>query len=83
MKFEITVGIGENAVYVYVPISGQKNFTPLQDNNILALSKLTAFADDNSDGTQNIELVFHRVENIMEKGENRRKCCYKHFLLFP
>ena len=52
---------------------------PLSDD-ILTLSKLKAFADDKLNVAQNIEVVFHRIENIVGKEEN---ACYQHFLLFP
>ena len=53
---------------------------PLTDDKILGLPKLKAFADDKSNVTQNIKVVFHRIENIVEKEENAG---YQHFLLFP
>ena len=53
---------------------------PLSDDNILTLSKLKAFADDKVNVAQNIEVVFHRIENIVGKEE---KAGYQHFLLFP
>ena len=52
----------------------------LSDDKIRALSELTAFADDKSDVNQSIKLVFHRVQNIVGKGENAG---HQHFLLFP
>ena len=55
-------------------------FNPLTENKILGLSKVKAFADDKSNVTQNIKVVFHRIENIVEKEENAG---YQHFLLFP
>ena len=53
---------------------------PLTDEKILGLPKLKAFADDKSNVTQNIQVVFHRTENMVEKEENAG---YQHFLLFP
>ena len=53
---------------------------PLADDKILGLQKLKAFADDKSNVTQNIKIVFHRIVNIVEKEENAG---YQHFLLFP
>ena len=44
----------------------------------LALSDLKAFADDKLNFSQNIKFVFHRVENIVGKGENAG---HQHFLL--
>ena len=38
---------------------------PLADFNNLAMSKLKAFADDNSNVSQIIEFVFLRVENMV------------------
>ena len=52
----------------------------LPDNKILDWSKLKAFADDQSNVTQNIKVVFHGIENIVGKEENAG---YQHFLLFP
>ena len=52
-------------------------FNPLPDDKILGLLKLKAFADDKLNFTQNVEVVFHRTENV-EKEENAG---YKHFLL--
>ena len=42
--------------------------------------KLKAFADDKLNVTQNIKVVFNRIENIVAKEENAG---YQHFLLFP
>ena len=52
---------------------------PLPDDKILGLPKLKAFADDKSDVTQNIKVVFHRIENTVGKEENGG---YQHFVLF-
>ena len=52
----------------------------LTDDKILGLPKLKAFVDEKSNVTQNIEVVFHRIENIVGKEENTG---YQHFLLFP
>ena len=41
---------------------------------------MKAFADDKSNVTQNIKVVFHRIENIVGKEENTG---YQYFLLFP
>ena len=43
---------------------------PLPDDNIFGLPKLKAFADDKSNVTQNIKVVFHRLESIVGKEEN-------------
>ena len=56
----------------------QKFINPLPDDKILRLLKLKAFADDKSNVTQNIKVVFHRIENIVEENAG-----YQHFLLFP
>ena len=56
------------------------SFNPLPDDKILALSKLKAFVDDQLNVTQNIESIFHKLENIVGKGENAGN---QHFLLFP
>ena len=53
---------------------------PLPDENKLPLSKLKAFADDNSNVAQMVQFFWDRVENIVGKGENAG---YQHFLLFP
>ena len=55
-------------------------FNPLTDDKILDLPKLKAFADDKLNVTQNVKVVFHRIENIVGKEENAG---YQHFLLFP
>ena len=55
-------------------------FISLPDDKILGLPKLKAFAEDNSNVTQNIRVVFHKIENIVGKAENAG---YLHFLLFP
>ena len=55
-------------------------FNPSPDDKILGLPNLKAFADDKSNVTQNIKVVFHRLENIVGKEENAG---YQHFLLFP
>ena len=52
----------------------------LPNDKFLGLPKLKAFADDNLDVTQDIKVVFHRIENIVEKEENAG---HQHFLLFP
>ena len=47
---------------------------PFPDDKILGLPKLKLFA------TQNVKVIFHRIENIVGKEENAG---YQHFLLFP
>ena len=54
--------------------------SPLPDDKILGLPKLKAFAGYKSNFTQNIKVVFHRIENIVGKEENAG---YQNFLLFP
>ena len=44
-------------------------FNPLPDNKILGLPKWKAFADDKLNVTQNVKVVFHRLENIVGKEE--------------
>ena len=61
-------------------LSCGKTSTLFQTTTILALSKVKAFAGDNLNGTQNMEMVFHRVENIVGKGKNAGS---QHFILFP
>ena len=45
----------------------------------LDLTKLIAFADDKINSAQRMRFVFHRVGNIVGKGENAGN---QHFLLF-
>ena len=52
----------------------------LPNDNILDLSKFTAFADDKRVLTQKSQFVLGRVEDIVGKGENAG---YQHFLFFP
>ena len=52
----------------------------LPNDQILHEPKLKAFADDKSDVTQNIKVVFQRIKNIVGKEENAG---YQHSLLFP
>ena len=49
--------------------NGRPVYNPLPEYKILALSKLKAFAKHILNITQNIKLIFHRVENIVGKGE--------------
>ena len=60
--------------------SNYETFNPLPDDKLLGLPKLKAFADDKLNVTQNVKVVFHRIENIVGKEENAG---YQHFLLFP
>ena len=53
---------------------------PLQHNKILDVTKLKAFADNKLDVAKMRISLFHRVENIVGKGENAG---YQHFLLLP
>ena len=66
----------------YSPDKNQNeyDFNPLPDHKILGLPKLKAFADDKSNVTQNIKVVFHKIENNVGEEENAG---YQHFLLFP
>ena len=52
----------------------------LPTDKILDLSKLKAFACDNSIVYQKLKFALGRVENNVGKGENAG---YQHFLLFP
>ena len=54
-------------------------FNPLPDDKILGLSKFKAVADNKLNVTQNVKVVFHRIENV-GKEENAG---YQHFFLFP
>ena len=58
-------------------------YKSLPDDNILALSKFKAFADDKLNITRNIKVVFHRDENIVGKGENAGSgiFCFSHNVL--
>ena len=47
-------------------------------DKILDWSKLKAFANDKLNVTQDMKVVFHRIENIVRKEENAG---YQHFLL--
>ena len=40
-------------------------FNPLPDDKVLRFAKLKAFAYDKSSVTQNIKVVFHRIEYIV------------------
>ena len=55
-------------------------FNPLPDGKISDWSELKAFADNKLNVTQNIKVVFHRIENIVCKEENAG---YQYFLHFP
>ena len=57
-----------------------RSSTLYQTTKILGLPKLKAFADDKSNVTQNIRIVFHGIEDTVGKEENAG---YQHFLLFP
>ena len=56
------------------------HLSPLPNDKILDLSKLKAFAEDNTNVIQKLKFALGRVENIVGKGENAG---YQHFLLFP
>ena len=55
-------------------------FHSVKDDKILASSKLKAFADNKLNVTENIEFVYLRLENIVEKI---RKCWLPAFSSFP
>ena len=65
---------------IFVVANGRIQVNPLPDDTISGLPKLKAFANDKSNVTQNIKVVFHRIENIAGKEENAG---HQHFLLFP
>ena len=48
-------------------IDFENGINSLPDEKILGLPKLRAFADDKSNVTQNVKVVFHRIENIVGK----------------
>ena len=52
----------------------------ITEHKILGLPKLKTFADDKSNVTQNVQVVLHRIENIVGK---RRKCWLPAFSSFP
>ena len=52
---------------------------PLADNEILAFSKIKAFADDKLNVIQNIKFVCQRVENVLGK---REECWLPRFFSF-
>ena len=70
-------------------LSHLSQVNPLTDDKIFDLPKLKAFADDKSNVTQNIKVVFYRIENIMGnyRIENimgkEENVVYQHFLHFP
>ena len=55
-------------------------FNPFQHDKILDQTKLKAFADNKLNVTKMIISVFHRVENIVGKGEI---VCTSNFSFFP
>ena len=55
-------------------------FNSSPNDKILDAIKLKAFAENKINVAQMMISVFHRVENIVGKGENAG---YQHFLLFP
>ena len=65
---------------IHLFLCSEPALNPLPDNKILGLPKLKAFADDQLNVTQNVKVVFHRIENIVGKEENAG---YQHFLLLP
>ena len=54
-------------------------YFPFPDDKILAMSRLTGFADNKYNFTQNIKFVFHLLGNNVGEGEN---ASYQHFSLF-
>ena len=51
-------------------VTSDFSFNPLPDNKILGLPKLKAFADDKLNVTQNVKVVFPRIENMVGNEEN-------------
>ena len=62
------------------PCLTTRAFISYHTTKILALTKWKAFADKKFSVAEMMIFVFHRVGNIMGKGENAG---YQHFLLFP
>ena len=60
----------------------EQNINPLPDEKILGLPKLKAFEDDKLDVTQNVKVVFDRIENIVGKEENAGYLFPKQALVF-
>ena len=58
-----------------------RNGFHLPDDSILDLSKMKAFAGYSLSFTQNMKVVYHRVENILRKGE--KMLVTSIFLFFP
>ena len=56
------------------------SFNSLQNDKILDVTKLKAFADDKLNMGKMTISLFERVENTVVKGENAG---YQYFLLFP
>ena len=56
------------------------HFNLLPDVKISDWSKLKAFADNKLSVTQNVKVVFHRIEDVVDKEENAG---YQLFLLLP
>ena len=67
-------------MYICEPCSVKMRLYSLPNDEILDLSKLKAFADDDLNVYQKLKFALGRVENIVGKGEN---AVYQHFLLFP
>ena len=61
-------------------IFDQSRLNSIQNDKVLAMLKLKAFADDKSSFAKMMMSVFDRIENNVEKGENAG---YQYFLLFP
>ena len=53
---------------------------PFPNDKVLDDTKFKAFADNKLNNKKKNISIFHRVENIVGKGENAD---YQHFLLFP
>ena len=62
------------------PVFGHLESQPIPKRQVLDLSKLKDFADDNFKYNENGRKFSKRVENTVGKGEIAR---YEQFLLFP
>ena len=61
-------------------VKGGYEINPIPNNKILDMTKLKAIADDKLNIAEMTVSLFHRTENIVEKGENTG---FQHFLLIP
>ena len=54
----------------------------LPNTRVLDFSNLKAFANDKINVTQNLKVVFGRVENNLGKGDDAGKQCFHFFFSF-